>query len=305
MNPQTLTEHLHGRWYGTYGAAPCPVCQPERKRDQNALTLSEGRDGNLVLHCKKSSCAFTSILAAAGLRGDEYRPLAQSFATPAPKAPGATDQAAKRLWAASKPIGGTVAERYLRGRGIDCDLPRTLRFVPDALHTPSGLRLPCMVAVVQGAGGFAIHRTYLSRDGKGKARVEPQKMMLGTTAGGAVRLSDDDSRLVVCEGIETGLSLLCGLLEGPASIWAALSTSGMRGLQLPREPGRLLVALDGDVPGRAAGIALAERAHAAGWDVKTSDPGDGLDWNDRVSPPRQNRLNRQNPPAAAIQGVMA
>ena len=40
-------------------------------------------------------------------------------------------------------------------------------------------------------------------------------MMLGATAGGAVRLTDGPSRLVVAEGIESGLSLLCGLLDAP------------------------------------------------------------------------------------------
>ena len=35
----------------------------------------------------------------------------------------------------------------------------------------------------------AIHRTFLARDGGGKAPIDPAKMMLGPCRGGAVRLS--------------------------------------------------------------------------------------------------------------------
>jgi hypothetical protein len=102
----------------------------------------------------------------------------------------------------------------------------------------------------------------------------------GRTQGGAVRLSDGPGRLVVAEGIESALSLLCGLLDGPVTVWAGLSTSGLRGLHLPTQPGRLTVATDGDEPGREAGHALAERAHALGWHVSILDPETGADFND-------------------------
>ena len=85
---------------------------------------------------------------------------------------------------------------------------------------------------------------------------------------------------MVAEGVESALSLACGLLDGPATIWAALSTSGLCGLRLPAEPGRLTIAADGDTPGCEAAHALAERAHALGWQVGTLDPGDRADFND-------------------------
>ena len=69
-----LTNALGGKWYRKYGAAPCPVCQPERNKGQNALTLADGRNGRLVLDCKKSGCAFLDILAAAGVRSGDYVP---------------------------------------------------------------------------------------------------------------------------------------------------------------------------------------------------------------------------------------
>jgi hypothetical protein len=104
--------------------------------------------------------------------------------------------------------------------------------------------------------------------------------MLGPTAGGSVRLSFGSGPLVVAEGVETGVSLLCGLLGEPATVWAALSTSGMRGLRLPSNPGRLIIAPDGDLPGCEAARALAERADALGWHVSLLPAPQGSDWND-------------------------
>ncbi len=279
-----LTQALGGKWYRKYGAAPCPVCQPQREKQQNALTLADGRNGRLVLDCKKSGCAFLDILAAAGVRTGDYFPpdaatLAQREAEHLAEAKKRAAQA-KQVWTEAQPIAGTLAEVYLRGRGITCPLPETLRFHPYCWHGPTAKRYLALVSAVQGAGLPAVHRTYLRADGSGKAAIDPDKMMLGATVGGAVRLTDGPSRLVVCEGIETGLSLLCGLLDGPAAIWAALSTSGLRGLHLPAQPGRLTVATDGDKAGREASHALAERAHALGWQVSILDPGNGADFND-------------------------
>lgn len=183
-------------------------------------------------------------------------------------------------WREAQPIGGTVAETYLReARGITCALPETLRFHPNCRH-PSTKRFPAMVACVDGAERFAIHRTYLRVDGAGKADIEPAKAMLGAMAGGAVRLTDGGSRLAVCEGIETGLSLATGLVNGSPTVWAALSTSGMKRLLLPSRPGQLLIATDGDEAGRTAGNALGERADALGWKVSLLPAPEGRDWND-------------------------
>ena len=190
-------------------------------------------------------------------------------------------EAAKRVWAEAKPITGTFAETYLRGRGISCALPDSLRFHPRCYHGPSKAQLPAMVALVTGGDGFAIHRTFLRADGSGKAGLpDGDKMMLGRICGGAVRLSDAPGRMVVAEGIESALSLLCGLLSEPATVWAALSTSGLRSLRLPDVPGLISIATDPDPQGREAAKHLAKRAHGLGWRVSILDPGNGRDFND-------------------------
>lgn len=284
FDARKLTEALSGRWYGDYGTAPCPVCQPDRRRDQNGLTLKDGRVG-LLLHCKKSACKFEAMLAAFGLGISDYckpdladvrrRKVAQS--TEALR----KSELAKRLWVETLPIEGTLAEAYLRARCIACDLPPSLRFHPQCYHGPSKRSLPAMVALVEGGSTFAIHRTYLNADGSGKAGLPTgDKMMLGSVAGGAVKLSDADTGpIVISEGIESGLSLL-SLLDEPMILWAALSASGMRSLHLPKGYGHLKIAADGDEHGRDAAQELAKRAHGLGWRVSILDPGDGLDFND-------------------------
>jgi phage/plasmid primase-like uncharacterized protein len=289
---RSLTTALGGRWHGRYGTAPCPVCQPDRRKGQNALTVADGRNGRLVLDCKKSACAFLDILAAAGLRsGDYQRPDAATLSQREREAKAEAAKwaaQAKQVWREAQPVEGTPAAAYLRGRGITCDLPRTLRYHPETWHGPTASRYPALIAAVQGAALPAVHRTFIRPDGGGKAGLDDgDKMMLGATAGGAVRLTEALEPLVVCEGLETALSLASGLLCGPATVWAALSTSGIRGLRLPPKPGRLTIAPDGDTAGRKAAHALAERADALGWQVSLLPAPEGRDWNDVLQTERE------------------
>ncbi len=279
---RTLTQVLGGTWHGGYGVAPCPICQPDRRLDQHALTLRDAPGGRLLAHCKKAGCSFRDLAAALGLTyGDFTAPgAAEAAQREAERQAEAAKKAriARSVWAEALPIGGTVAEAYLRGRGITCTLPNTLRFHPDCWHS-SAQRLSAMVALVEGCDLPAVMRTYLRPDGSAKAEVGPNKAMLGSVTGGAVRLATGPGPLVIAEGIETALSLACGLLSGPATIWAALSTSGIRGLRLPEKPWRLIVASDGDEPGRAAAHTLATRAHGLGWQVSLLTAPEGRDWN--------------------------
>ncbi len=280
-----ITTALKGRWYGRYGAACCPA----HADTQPSLTIADGPAGRLLLHCK-AGCLFVDVLDALRWQGivegngrmpePDPAEIARAHAEAERKAVKREKQAL-RLWKEAQPITGTPAETYLRGRAIICYLPDNLRYHPSCWH-PSSVTLPAMLAMVEGAERFALHRTYLRPDGSGKADAEPRKAMLGTTAGGHVELAfAEEGPLVVAEGIETALSLASGLVAGPATIWAALSTSGMSALGLPLgKPHRLIVATDGDAPGKAVGNLLAERAQAMGWAVSLLPAPDGQDWND-------------------------
>jgi len=277
IDPAQLTHDLGGSWYRAYGTAPCPCCQPERRIDQRALTIN-AKGERLLLHCKKSGCDFKDILIAAGIQPGHFEidALALENARQERLAHQAKMLArARSIWGNTTSIAGSKGKAYYRSRGITCSLPETLRWAPDVFHAPSGTYCSAIVADVSTGG---VHRTFFTKQGERLA--SNAKMMLGPCARGAVRLSESTGPLVVCEGIETSLSLLSGLLSGPHTVWAALSTSGIKSLELPKAPGELVLAPDGDEAGRGAASALGMRAHALGWKVSTIDPGDGLDWND-------------------------
>jgi hypothetical protein len=137
-----------------------------------------------------------------------------------------------------------------------------------------------MVALVtNGTDGtpVGVHRTSLGRDGTGKAPVDPQKMMLGPCRGGAVRLADLGDLLMVGEGIET---CLAAMQATDHAAWAALSTSGLRSLDLPREVRDVIVLADGDDPGEAAAQTCAWRWKREGRRVRIARPPRGLDFSD-------------------------
>jgi hypothetical protein len=280
---ERITRALGGTWYRNYGLACCPA-HGDRKP---SLTLNNASDGRLLAHCK-AGCDFREVIGALKssgiLEGGELRPVTDPVILARNEAK-ARVEAKKRerqalaLWLEGQPIKGTLAEAYLRDRAITCHLPDSLRFHPACWHL-SAKRFPAMLARVDGVERFALHRTYLDPGGHGKAKLDPVKALLGAVAGGAVRLTEGQGPLVVTEGIETALSLACGLLIRPATIWAALSTSGLAALSLPPEPSRLTIATDGDNAGQKAGKTLAERAAALGWAVSFLPAPMGRDWND-------------------------
>ena len=282
----SIIRALGGRWHGRYGLARCPAHDDRRP----SLSLADGQDGRLLARCH-AGCRWPAVLDALRGRGlvkgrsegrapDPVELVRRRREEEADAARRAVQ--AERCWREARPIAGTPAERYLHGRGVMAALGDGLRFHPACWHGPTARRHPAMVARVEGADGFAVHRTYLAPDGAGKAPVEPARMMLGACAGGAVRLLGGHRRLVVAEGIETALSLASGLLPGPLSLWAALSAPGMAALRLPPlvAGAEVVVASDGDRAGREAAHSLAQRATAEGWRVLRADPGCGLDFND-------------------------
>jgi putative DNA primase/helicase len=182
------------------------------------------------------------------------------------------------IWEATKAGEGTPVETYLRSRGLNI-LPPSLRFHPGLKHR-SGHFWPAMVALVTRRTdntSLAIHRTYLARNGASKAPIEPQKMMLGPCHGGAVRLAPPRAVLMIGEDIET---CLAAMQETGHPTWAALSTSGLLSLDLPKEVHDVIVLADGDEPGEAAARDCGLRWKREGRHVRIARPPRGFDFND-------------------------
>ena len=203
---------------------------------------------------------------------------------PAPSSkPRDTTGAARRVWDATRPLAGTIAERYLHARGVGhVAVAPSLRFSPALTHPQAPGRFPCLVAGVQDAhGGFlAVHRIYLDREGAGKANVDPVKASLGSTAGGAVRLAEPEhGRLLVGEGIETTAAAMV-LFDLPG--WAGIGTGGLTAIEQPEHVRDVVIAADRDAAGEGQGAAaaLAERLEAEGREVEIQLPPFIGDWND-------------------------
>jgi len=92
---------------------------------------------------------------------------------------------AKAIWRDAQPVKGTLAETYLRSRGLHLPLPDSLRFA-SLRYGRRGPEHPVLVACIASADDklVGIQRTYLQADGGGKASVPKPKLSLGRVAGG-------------------------------------------------------------------------------------------------------------------------
>jgi phage/plasmid primase-like uncharacterized protein len=281
MNAADIASALGAkRTRGIY-TAQCPACGYKA-----ALTLTE-KDGRTLLHCHVG-CAGEAVIDElrdrglwGGSRSSDWQP--RPVKTADPDEAEARRQAALTLWQAGVPASGTVVEAYLKGRGITIAIPPTLRYLAGALHSPTGLRLPAMVAGVThwpSREVYAVHRTFLTLDGRTKAPVSNPKMTLGTIGGGAIRLSPAGPVLGVAEGIETALS---AMQATGIPVWAAISAGGIEALRLPDPPlaAEVVIFADHDPVGCRAAETAAERWHAQGRKVRIClPPKPDTDFND-------------------------
>jgi hypothetical protein len=284
VNAETIAKALDGRRAGRGWIAPCPVHEDRRP----SLSIRDAQ-GKVLLRCH-AGCDSRDVIEAlreCGLWGGGAKAAPLPIPrTPASEQPDPEDTkrtaSALSLWEAAGGPRGTLAETYLASRKLR--LPEhtaAIRFHASLRH-PAGGRWPAMLArVTRGKDGepLALHRTFLARNGEGKAPVEPSRMMLGPCRGGAVRLSGPGpgETLMVGEGIETVLSVMQQTgLPG----WAALSTSGMRSLDVPDSVRDVIVLADGDAPGEAAAQDCARRWTREGRKVRIARPPWGFDFND-------------------------
>jgi putative DNA primase/helicase len=240
-----------------------------RRPRARALTVDEQLRGS-------EECARPVHEAARWLHESEAADAAHAFAM---------RQAALRIWSATSPIAGTLGEKYFRSRAITCPLSDELRFMPELEHWPTRQMWPAVVARVTGSEGvfFAVHLTFLTADGLSNAALgEKRKLMLGPVKGGAVKFAEPmpGKPLYVGEGIESSLS---GLQVTGCPTWAALSTSGLRALELPRAVRDVTILADADDPGEAAAIACRRRWKREGRRARIVRPTNrGQDFNDML-----------------------
>lgn len=232
------------------------------------------------------------------------------------------------IFTSARPIAATLAETYLAARGINLgDLPQgprggsrvpaSLRFAPALKHINSDTGCetawPAMIAACVDFSCYgtaprtdardavpeirAIHRTYLARDGRGKAPVADAKKVWPAYAGcviqlwrGAGNLSIGEAikhgvreTLVLTEGIEDGLSAVLG--DPSLRVWAAISLSNLGSVPVPECVDGIIVHRQNDW-GKQQAVAAFERAiarlEATGRPVVIVEASGGKDLNDTL-----------------------
>ncbi|MBA8801258.1 hypothetical protein FHW77_005013 [Agrobacterium sp. RC10-4-1] len=180
---------------------------------------------------------------------------------------------AQRLFRMTQPLAGTLADTYLRGRGIlRASTHAALRFHPSCYyrdlvtgHTSS---YPALIAAVTDPAGAitGVHRSWLDPDGAGEAKVNGPRRALGGLLGNGVRFGFPVNApvpvMAAGEGLETMLSLAHVMPGMP--IVAALTANHLAAFRFPPGCRRIYIAADADAAGRHGIEGMSRRAQECG-----------------------------------------
>lgn len=176
--------------------------------------------------------------------------------------------AGRRLFSYGKPIKNTLAEAYLRGRGIARFGP-ALAFHPNVyLRAEDGTRLeiPALLAAITDNAGTVkgCSRVFLNAQTSGLADIEAPKRVLGRLHGNAIRFGETSActDLLAGEGLENTLSV--GTALPTAALASCLTANHLGAFTYPSSIKRLWIARDNDEAGARAARMLADRADADG-----------------------------------------
>jgi putative DNA primase/helicase len=269
----------------------CPICKEGRDRFR-----FDDREGRGTWICNQCGAGTGMDLAMKFLE-EPFREVAARIdqvignvkaETPKPPIdPERRTQLLRAIYLQTSAVApGDPVDLYLRSRGIALDaFPEALRYAPRLEDGAGGVH-PTMVACVgvYGAPKYsAMHRTFLRRDGLGKAAIPKPRKALGRMPDGAcVQLSGftPGQALGIAEGIETALG--AGLyFEMP--VWSALNTTMLEKWSPPDGCTEVVVFGDNDASnaGQDAAEVLRQRLVAKGINVAVRiPPRPGTDWLD-------------------------
>lgn len=280
--PGKWNDWIEGQYGDALSLVACclaGVCEPKNSRNLGAAIRwakeyfgYEGRDPDQWRRRREEAEAKAARRAAAAARelGEQRR-------------------TAKGLWLAAQALTPEDAGwAYLKARGIDLArlprAPRAVRFSPaqqwfdetgEVRHV--GPALMSLMTLANGKDG-ALHRIWIDPDRPGEKadlsqisdRASPRKMW-PSSEGAAIRLWRGESGLseadavkqglvediVVCEGVEDGLSI--ALMTPELRVVAVGSLPGLLAYTPPKIARRIIVAADNDWD-KPQAVALLERA---------------------------------------------
>lgn len=272
---------------GSFNGRDVLLPGPGHSRRDRSLSLTLGRNGRLIAHSFAGDDKATIDAYLKSLGVELTARVSSAIICARERAGDAKASAAARLAARlrreSVPVLGTLAARYLESRAIAPPWPAALRFHASCPDGP--FRRPALIAsrtLIEAADQAAsIQRTFLRKDGAGKAEINDAKKSLGVCKGGCVVLGEIGEEMLIAEGVETALS--AAALFGLPAV-ATLGVAHTRALMIPDSVRSVVIAADNDAPGRAAAEALAARLRREGRAVRVEAPPPAFkDFNDLAS----------------------
>ncbi|KGM46894.1 DUF7146 domain-containing protein [Pseudooceanicola atlanticus] len=239
--------------------------------------FATGQYGDLIdlLHERLGSVTLKETLREArSFLGESPCPAVPHAARKAERPDAASEKRiarARKLFAAGKPVLGTLAATYLQRRGIT-RLGPALRYHPRVFlrqgedENAPPQKAPALLAKITDNRGqiTGCARTYLDPSTGGLAAIESPKRILGQLHGHAIRFWSGTGRsdLIVGEGLENTLSVGIAL---PEFDLASCLTATHLGLFIP-PPGikRIWIARDNDEVGRNASMRLRNHLESLG-----------------------------------------
>jgi len=188
-------------------------------------------------------------------------------------------------WKRAEDIYGTLAEDYLLRirniKSISDYARRKLRFLKHHKHSPTGEYYPALIVKVQKPDGSfgGIFRVYLDPNGKGKIRDSP-KMRLGSVEGSVIRFSPIANKIIICEGVEDALTILCACPD--KAVWCGIG-GNMSSVIFPPEIKHVTIAADNDPAGEQFAQKLAKRLVNDGRKVSICKPSNFKDFNSIIN----------------------
>lgn len=271
-----IVRQLGGKWQGDFAMCRCPA----HADGKASLSIRVG-DRAVLFHCF-AGCTAEAIMAA--LRSGKILAPAEHDPGQRQEGKGDLNKLAVAVWRHAEPFVGTLADRYLReGRSIIPD-GINARFDPRCQYGAGATKAfapALIVPVEEDAGVIAIHRTFLTPDGRWKADMEEPKRMLGNPGTGAVRWGGIplDGVLRLAEGVEDAASVM-NLLGAGCFVWPVLGIERYQAVAIPESIHTVVIySQHGAEATRAIGRATPHLT-ANGRELVTKLPPHPGDWND-------------------------
>lgn len=276
-----LGVRLHAYHVGTYRVR-CSACNKLDDIGNLSVTIKK----NWVLwHCFRAGCD----LSGGKKLNDEPDDFPEGAPIKDPPKYPRLSPAWSMVWDYSSSVtADDPAGRYLAGRRCDIepvihpDAPFAYRpdcpygdrkntELCDYIDLMGGEEYPALLALITDIytdEPISIHRTFLKRDGSGKADVKPcRKYLKGHRKNGVVRIHADEDvtcGLTIGEGIETCLSFALAFRP----VWSCLDADNLAKFPVLLGIESLTVLVDNDDAGHHAFEQVCRRYNAAGIEVR-------------------------------------